>query len=167
MAHMVKFYDVVMDIVTTLFEPDKRRLAAWVDRLIERNDEIIGFANHAFIYNGQQFRQSNVKGVIKVFPSLDYSLWDEADQFIADSKAIDQDKSFVRQALVRLMAPCLNAQDIRNALPECLADCIPALREYDRTAPEFYTIANNPRAQRQIAKIMPKLELYSVTRMMF
>jgi len=166
MAHL-PFHQVISDIVDTLFEADSRRIASWIDQLVQKNDEIAGKAQHAFIYNGTRYRQSNVRGVIQTHPALDYTLWDEADLLIKDAKQVEQDKSFVRQTLVTLLEPCRTAQEIRNALPECLSECIPSLREYERTAPSLYTIANNPRAKRQIAKIMPKLELYSVARMMF
>lgn len=164
----VPMHEIVDDIIKTLFAADDRRLTGWTDRLIAKNEEAMGKDNiHCFIYNGEFYRQSNVRGFIQYRPALDYSLWPEMDQLLTDKKAVERDRAFVRQALVALLEDCHCLQDIRDTLPDCIGECMPQLQGVDRTRPALFTITNNPRAQRQVAKIMPKLELYSVARMMF
>lgn len=163
-----KMHEVIDEIVKTLFAADERRVTAWIDRMIGKNEECLGKSNvHCFIYNGDFYRQSNVRGHIQYRPALDYSLWDEMDKLVADQKAVDNDRAMVRQALVMLIEPCRTAQEVRDALPDCIAETMPQLQGLERRYQPLWTIATNPRAQRQIAKIMPKLELYSVARMIF
>jgi hypothetical protein len=163
-----EMHKVIDDITDTLFAPDKRRIAGWIDRMIGKNEECLGKANiHCFIYNGEFYRQSNVRGHIQFRPALDYSLWDEMDQLLADKKQIEKDRAFVRQALVALLEPCGTIQEVRDALPDCVAETMPQLQGIERRASPMWSIVGNVRAQRQIDKIMPKLELYSIARMMF
>lgn len=167
MAHR-RMHEIIDDIVKVLFEPDARRITAWVDRIIAKNEECLGKENiHCFIYNGDLYRQSNVRGFIQYRPALDYSLWDEMDRLDKDRRQIELDRSFCKQAMVMLLENCTDLQQIRDALPDCIGEAMPVLAQLERNRPPLYTIAGNPRAQRQVAKIMPKLEMYSVARMLF
>lgn len=163
-----KTHEVIDHIITVLFEPDRRRIEAWIDRMIAKNEEAMGKTNvHCFIYNGDFYRQSNVRGFIQYRPALEYALWPEMDKLVADQRQVENDKAFCKQALVMLLEPCGTIQEIRDALPDCVAEVMPQLQGLERRYAPLWSISGNPRAQRQVAKIMPKLEMYSVTRMMF
>lgn len=163
-----RIHEIIDDIVKVLFEPDARRIAAWIDRIIKKNEECLGKDNvHCFLYNGDFYRQSNVRGHIQYRPALDYSLWDEMDRLLKDQKQIDLDRSFCKQALVMLLERCMTIQEVRDALPDCVAETMPQLQGIERRFEPLWSIKTNPRAMRQVEKIMPKLEMYSVARMLF
>lgn len=163
-----KAHQVVDVLIKALFDPDRRRLTAQVDRLIARNEECLGQQGlHCFIYNGVPYRQSNVTGHIKRYPGLDYSLWDDMELLLKDQKTVERDQSFIRQALIMLIEPCCSLQEVRDALPECVVDIMPELRALERRYELMWSIRGNVRAQRQVARVIPKLEAYAVARMMF
>ncbi len=159
-------HKLIDQMILVLFASDKRRLAEWVDRLVIMNQEAGKHQFHSFIYNGLFFRSSHVTGPIPKRASLHISLAPQMDQLLRDKKIIDDEKSFVRQAIVQLLDPCTDLQDIRDALPDCLVSCIPALSaSFERTRPPAFTIKDNPRALRQYEKMLPNIQVYSATRL--
>lgn len=156
-------------ILKELFGPDHRRLTAWIDRLCEKNSEIVGKDVHGFIYAGIFYRPSNVIGRITQHQVLHSSLDPDMQDFLLSKKVVDIEKTKLRQVLFMLLEPCNNQLDIRDTLPECVIDCIPDLRKFfpNRTRDPAFTIAHNPRAMRLFNKLLPKMEEYSVARMIF
>jgi hypothetical protein len=162
-------FAVIDKIVNTLFAADNRRLQQWIDKLDGQNREARGDNMLlGFVYLGRYYRPSHVEGPdpMGVKP-VDPSLYTLVDAFLKDEAAIDEDKAFIRQGLYTILDPCKDLQEVRDALPECLVDFLPELKEFDRNRQECWTIETNPRAQRQFAKIRPKLEAYAVARMIY
>lgn len=162
-------FAVIDKIINTLFAADNRRLQKWIDRLDSQNREarndnmLLGF-----LYLGRYYRPSHVEGPDPTgVKPLDPTLYATVDAFLADEKLVDTDKAFIRQGLFTILDPCKDMQEVRDALPECLVDFLPELKELERNADECWTIASNPRAIRQFEKVRPKLEAYAVARMIY
>ncbi len=154
-------------IIKALFANDERRLTGWVDKLITRHNEHLSIASHAFIYDGVIHRQSNVVGRIEGPKMLAIGLQPEMDALLRDKAIIDDDRAYIRQTLCALLEPCTHPYDVRDALPECLVSCVPSLSSYHRNREPAYTIQDNPRALRQYARILPKMEAYAAARLIF
>lgn len=156
-------------ILKELFAPDHRRLVAWVDKLCENNQEIVGKDVHGFIYAGAFYRPSNVRGVITGRKSLHSSLAPKMEDFLRSKQIMEVEKTKLRQALFMLLEPCNDQQDIRDTLPECIVDCLPELRQHypNRKKAVAFTIASNERAMKTFNRLLPKMEEYSVARMIF
>ena len=69
----------------------------------------------------------------------------------------------------RLVQGCTTRQDIRDVLPECLVaqDKDMGLQTFERTRPPAYTLDNDKRAMKQYEKILPIIEYYSGTHLLF
>lgn len=162
MKDMHKLIDLMIE---RLFASDKRRLEAWADRIVKMNQEAQKCPDNAFIYSGLFFRLSTVCGPIPRRAALHPSLAPQMDQLLKDKKIIDDEKAFVRQAIVQLLDPCESLQDIRDALPDCLVSCISDLSRIERSREPAFTIQGNPRALRQYQKMLPNIQVYSATRL--
>lgn len=162
-------FAVIDQIINTLFAPDNRRLQTWVDKLDGQNREARGDNQLlGFMYLGRYYRPSHVEGrdPMGVKP-VDPTLYAQVDAYIADEKLVDEDKAFIRQGLYTLLDPCEDLHQVRDALPECLVDFLPELKEFDRDRAECFTLEGNARATRQFEKVRPKLEAYAVARMIY
>jgi hypothetical protein len=162
-----EMHKLIDEVIKVLFAADDRRLQAWIDRLCEKNQEARREPCIGFLYGGRYFKPSNVTGLVKVKRSIDPSLYPQIDQLLADEKLIDKDKAFIRQGMFAVLDPCRDVQEIRDALPECLVDCLPNLKTLSRHNEPGFTVQDNPRALRQFNKILPMMEVYATARMVF
>lgn len=164
---MINAHQWIDQIIKCLFEPDHRRIQAWIDKIAEKNSEIQGQDVHGYLYAGVHYRPSNVAGFITNKKPLHSSLAEDMENLLRAKRAVDVEKGKVSQTLFLLLEPCKSEQDIRDTLPECVVDCLPNLKRLERTAEPAFTVADNSRATRQYKKILPKMEEYSVARMIF
>lgn len=158
---------VLDQIIKTLFAADDRRLTTWVDKLCKMHQEASRETVYGFLYAGVYYRPSNVTGPVPHKRALHPSLYSDMETFLKGKRAVDDDKAFIRQTLFSLLDPCNTRQEIRDALPECLVDCLPNLKELNRQAEAAWSIQGNARALRQYEKILPKMEIYSAARLIF
>ena len=162
-------HGVVTLALGNLFSAEERRIQNTIERLNKLHNEASGKPSDGFLINGYAFRSKATTGpVIGVVASLHDSLDDQAQRFMRDDKQLKLDKQLIRQALVRVVEPCEDLQDLRDALPNCLRDCLDqAVTRMSRTRPEAYTIQDNPRALRDYLKILPRIEFYSASRLLY
>jgi hypothetical protein len=160
-------YQVIEALLKSLFGNDFRRLTEWTDKMVGKNCSRLGIVGHAFLYSGIVYRQSNVVGIIKAPKLLHGELMEEMDALLADKAIVDDHRASVRQTLVNLFDPCESLQDMRDTLPECLVGCLPRFQQISREKEPAFTIANNPRAMRQYAKVLPLMESYAAARLIF
>lgn len=158
---------VIDHIIKVVFSAEDRRIAAWVDKLCIKNQEIHP-QSVGFIYSGDIYRPSNVIGQLPRAPALDISHWAEMDNVLSDKKIISNEKAFIRQSLVGILESCSSEQDIRDAMPECIVDTLPQnIQQLRRTRSEAFTIAGDPRKLRQFEKVRNKLEVYATGRLIY
>lgn len=153
-------------IMFELLGAEVRRLNVWKDKLIEKNKQYFP-GTVGFIWDGQRYTQSNVMGQLPRFPSLHPDLWNEANLLTKDLKLLSQEQAFVRQALVTVLADCRSEQDIRDALPDCIAEIIEPLRSLPRTREEAFTLKDKPRQLKQWLKTRPNIDVYASARLIF
>lgn len=156
---------LVDGLIEKLFSSDNARLAGWIDQLVKRNQEAKTISDNTFLHDGKQYRMSTLVGFVPNNPTLHPSLLAHMGEYLSDAKIVEGEKSFVRQAIVRVLEPCESQQDIRDALPDCLAACIAEVMHLPRTRPQAYTIANDARATRQFNKMLPDIQSYAATRL--
>lgn len=160
-----EMHKLVDGLIDKLFSSDNARLAGWIDNLVKKNQQAKSIPGNTFLYDGKQYRLSTLVGLVKENPTLHPSVLPAMSEYVTDEKIVDDEKSFVRQAIVRVLEPCETLQDIRDALPDCLVACIDGLMQLPRTRPEAFTIANDARATRQFMKMLPDIQSYAATRL--
>lgn len=164
-------YSTLNELISKLFEPERRRLNLVIRDLNVSNKRLKALKTDGFLYGGKFYMALNVSATIpsagQAKPTLDFSLNGEMEQHLKDCKIIADDSAMIKQILWKLLKPCNREADIRNALPECLVPIIPSLKAHPRYTFAGYTIFEDVRAWRQFQKYLPKMELYSITRLLY
>lgn len=153
-------------VAAKLFNPDLSRLRTWIDRLVKLNQEEMGEDLAGFLFNGQWYRHSSLGKGKYVKKPLAYGLTAEMESYLEDEKIILMDKKLIHQAVYLRVMNCMTLQDVRDALPDCLTELFPELARLERIRNEQFFV-NNLSDLRQWSKILPKIEQYSVARLMF
>jgi hypothetical protein len=167
---MQKTHEILSEILTTIFQPEYRRLGKWIDRLCSENraaygdPELVGFIYNGIVYKPLELKASNT--AIKR-RGLHQDLAPNMDAYLKDLDLLTKDKAFISQSLMKLIDPCKNMQDVRDALPNCLGDTHSELLGIPREREPGWTIQDDPRAIRQYEKILPKIEMYSAGRLIY
>lgn len=156
-----------------LFQAEVRRLGAWKDKLIKLNNEAKNKQLAGFLYKGKWYQTSGLpNGRYEKVP-LTFTLGPEMEKYLADENHIKLERQVIGQLLSRLLSPCTTYQDMRDALPDCLAECVPSIRQLSRTREEAWPLrdvieaASYERSLRQYEKLKPKIEMYAATRLIY
>lgn len=101
-------------------------------------------------------------------PTLAFELLTEANEFLNDVKKVELDKEQIKQVLFKLLYPTTTLQEIRDALPDCLVPLAPDISKLSRqTDDPTWFIRNDERALKQYRKILPKIEMYAMSRLIY
>lgn len=161
--------ELVITIVSKLFEPEERRMLDEITQLVQQNNEVRGAADGCFMYAGKYFM---ARGQSQLPPSgsrpaLDYSLLPRMRKHVADRNELTQDRNQIQQMLFKITKPCKTAQDFVDALPDTLHRFFAELNGIPRTRPQCWPVLNDERTMRQFANIEPKIRLYSVAALLY
>lgn len=164
-------FPLVNDLVNQVFIGEKKRLSRVEHSLVDENHKLGGSADW-FQYQGRVIHKGETKCVIANQTNrLHASLFPAMTLHFKDLTQVEQDKSFVRQALVLLLRDCLSLQDIVDALPNSLHPTLAAVRPgakgIQRSREETWSIRNNPRALNQYNKLREKMEFYNITALVY
>lgn len=160
--------ELVDALVAKLREPEDRGLKSSADRLVHLHREATNTDVMGCIYNGAVFRHSNAPPGKIIYPGLDRSLYHEADHHIARERKLTSDLQMIRQALLSLVRSCVDKQDLRDVLPECLVHLAsPELARIPRTRDAAWNLDPNGRPYRSYLKILPKIEFFAAARLMY
>lgn len=158
---------VITAVCAILFEAEFRRLNSNMDKIITNNNDLLHAQYDGLIHNGTRYRLSNIIKGYSGFPAAHPELWDAVVAHSKDMDRVDHDNKMIKQILFKLTTDCISMQDLRDALPDCLANLVDKLHLYDRTREEAYTISNDERAVRQYITLRPKIEFYCMARLIY
>jgi hypothetical protein len=163
-----KFID---GMLAQMFAAENRRLQTAIDRMVERQEEIA--PSHgvlAFMYKGTVYRSARAFAIPqnRHYPTLHLTLWSDMDDHLADRTYIDRDRQSIQQMLYKCLNGYTDTQDFRNRLPEVL---ISYLNERDRQTPRTVPFEEaaclNDRDLKMYQRILPRIELYAISRMIY
>lgn len=160
-------------IIPKLFEAEDRYLGVMVTELNKANSEIKRQSFQGFMHMGKKFIPPEFlwnKAMIarRPVPPLHFSLMDQSAEFIRHQTRVDLDKSQIRQILFQQLHQCNDLQEIRDSLPDCLVSLIPELQQVNRYVQDpLWLVRSNPHAVAQYNKILPKIEFYTMSRMIY
>lgn len=158
------------EIILQLFEAEDRILQKTVTQLHRSNCEIKRQQFPGFIHMGKKFVVPGAMpyGPRTPFPSLAFSLLAEANQLMIHFNRLELDKSQIRQILFQQLQPCETYQEIRDSLPECLIPLVPRVKYLTRVQGDpLFKLHHNKIARDQYHKVLPKIEMYAMSRMMY
>jgi hypothetical protein len=159
----------IESIKRQLFKAELRRHNEIIEELNERNSKIkqiqyIGFTHRGDFFIPKSCQHIRIKPKL---PTLAFELIPEAEKFFLELDKFNLDSKQIHQILFKLLNPCMDKQDIRDALPECIVALFPKLSAIERRNEPQWSIRNNPRAIKEYQKILPKIEMYSMSRLLY
>lgn len=164
-------HQLIQSLTERLFLAEGRRHEDTIRAINKANREATGAKFDGLMFEGKFYRpvtgRITLAGPGTPRTPLHPSLQREMQAYVDGLKVTAEEKKFVEQTLMNLLKPCQIPEDIRSALPECLVSFVPELAGLPRHSPAAYTIQDNPRALRQYEAILPKMEIYSVTQLLY
>lgn len=162
---------ILATIDKTLFVAEERRLKAAIDALVMANNEAHKQILSGFFYNGDYYLHSkmlpSLQSVRVPKPTLHISLNDQMQTHIRDKVTVKLDRDQIKQILYKLTYPCLSIQEVRDALPECLVSLVPELNKLRREKRQGMFFFGDQRTERQFLILLPKMEMYAVSRFLY
>lgn len=167
-------YPLIEQIKRGLFEPEKRRHTRMIDQLVEQHSEILNDDLQGFIFNGENYIHTDARIRHRSYRMLAWSLVGDMETFLKDKRQVELDKDQIGQMLLKLQRHVMNAgtgsefelQEQRDALPDCLLRFAPQLQKFERRYNINFFLRSD-RDRRQFEKILPKIEMYSVTGLIY
>jgi hypothetical protein len=162
-------------IVSILFSAEDRRINAAVSELNRRNGVIKNKPTHGFMHMGNTFVPEDskqqfamMKRARQVVPVLALELMQEGNDLITDMRKSSLERDQIKQMLYKLLKDATCLQEIRDSLPDSVVALIPELKRIPRSNPDqTWLIRNDERALKQHQKMLPIMEMYAVSQMIF
>ena len=155
----------ILDIVMT---PDRVQLMNTKDRLIKEN-HAAGGRYAGFLFGGKFIRREGVKPNPKDLKSpLAMVLWPQGREYLENLKRFEADEARMKAGLSLILRSCQGWQDIRDTLPDTLAELLPPeVSSLPRTREELYTLEGNELHLNQCQSTLNLLASYKAARFLY
>lgn len=155
----------VETVLKNLMNTDMLRIKAIRDDLIRRNNVLTN--SDAFYHRGQIYTLNTQVGYKPLTKHpIHPSLRDEMFEYEKQIQEFKNDKVILEQGLGVLVRNAMEAQDIRDALPDILLPCMGSPEHLmDRTRPELYTLTSELH-RHQYEKTLDKIYFYLGSRLL-
>lgn len=160
--------EIIENIMAYLSAPELKRIQTMTDRLVELNQKTSGNPSMCVMHRGNLLRHTKAPKGRHIWPALDMMLYGEAEGFMAHVRSVEHELQIIKQCLVSLVRDLHTAQDIRDALPECLVHILEGhIKTFPRTREAAWNLEPGTRIHRLYEKILPKLEYYTAARIVY
>lgn len=157
-------------IMPRLFEAEDRRLVANVNRIAKLNDEACTTRNGWFLYQGKVYMSTDTTtqpSGAGGYPQLVRSLDSTMREHLRDATEVANDRDQIRQILCTLLYNCTTLQELRDTLPAFLVPLYKTIADMQPRYPQGHCAPKHERFVAQYAKILPKIEFYAGTRLLY
>lgn len=162
-------------IIHALMGPEKRRLDRRISDLTRSNNTMKRVNAPGFIYKGEKYIPEDRRqefGINRIqnkhLPPIAFELMAEASSFSLDKDLVDTDETQLRQLFYKMIRDSNTIQELRDALPDCVVRLMKDLSHVTRQNDDpAYAIRGDHRAMKQYEALLPKIEMYSVTSMLY
>ena len=168
MINSAQINEVIRALTDALFSAETKRLQKRELDLVVKNRSLSSEHYDGFFYQGQFYTDLDRRLAAKgIKTSLHPSLVPSMEAHAKDKAEIKFDRLRVKQALALLLKDVRTAQDLRDALPNQLAEMIDQIKGMDRSRPEGFTLMTDPRKIKQYQKLREKIEFYTAARLLY
>ena len=168
MINSAQINEIIRALTDALFSAETKRLRKREFDLVAENRSLSSQHYDGFFFQGQFYtdldRSLAAKGIKT---SLHPSLVPSMERHIKDKKEVEFDRLRVKQALALLLKDVQTAQDLRDALPNQLAEMIDQIKKMKRSRPEGFTLMTDSRKIKQYQKLREKIEFYTAARLLY
>lgn len=156
-------------IVDALRVAELRRLAQFLDQIIEKNIEKSGRPEMGFLHQGLTYRHSGAPLGKILYRELHPGLHDEMNNYLTSKGNVDGDLQQISQGLLPIVRLSASQQDLRDGLPECLIQVLKLeqLAGIARTREPAFMLEPGSAADRMFKKILPKIEFLTAARLLY
>lgn len=159
---------VIDALISALMKPENTRLKKRELELVKENRKISSGNFDGFFYQGSYYTDLDKSVASKGIKSgLHPSLVPSMEIHVQDVKMVKNDQHRMKQALAIVLKDCRTAQDLRDALPNQLAEMIDQIKDLPRQRPEGFTLMADPRKFKQYQSLREKIEFYTATRLLY
>lgn len=154
---------IIDGLVVHLFQREDKRIEVTTLGFVKQNEELTK-GNGGFFYAGDTYGTvTRASPAIPVHESLHTAL----DAFSKDRKQVVWDKLRIKQALQIALREARTLQDVRDSLPNGIAEFIDQIKDMPRTRKEGFLLIGNPRQHAQYFKLREKMEFYLAVRLLY
>lgn len=163
------YYKLIQKFLEDLFVAEKRRLEKSISDLIRANNEVKGQQAAGFLYYGEFYTAPGFQqmGNIVGKSNLDDSLVDKMEWHLKSAQRVATEQRLIGQIIYKLLDPCETLQEMRDTLPDCLSEMIPALKNLPRQNEPGWSLRGDTRASTQFEKLRDRIEFYAAARLIY
>jgi len=165
------YFQLIQKFLVDLFVAEKRRLDKSIADLIRANNEAKGVQSAGFLYYGDYYTAEGFMTMPGAGnagkENLHDSLNKKMEWHIKSAQTVAHDERLIGQIIFKLLGPCETLQDMRDTLPDCLAEMIPALKNLPRINDVGYSLREDVRGEAQLTQWLPKIEFYAAARLIY
>lgn len=163
-------FNEINGIITTLKERTDYHFRLKTIEMIDKNHKLEGTLQtlHGFYFRGQLYHKfaAGIPTKGTRFGSLHLSLIPEMDDMLKLRRNEEFEFVRIKNGLAVLLARATTQQDIRDSIPNCLADIIPNLKNLPRIREEAFLLNKQSNHYRQYMVIKPIIEYYCALRLL-
>lgn len=163
-------------IIQALMGPEKRRLDRRITELTRQNNALKRINAPGFMFQGVRFIPEDRRQEFSInryqnkhLPPVAFELMSEVSSLCLDKDLVEIDEGQLRQLFFKMIRDVNTLQELRDALPDCVANLMPTdVKTLSRQQDDpTYKIQNDPRALKQYTQLLTKIEMYSVSSMLY
>ena len=168
MINSTQINEIIKALTSALFMAETKRLKKRELELVAENRSLSSEHYDGFFYQGRFYTDLDRSIASKgIKASLHPSLVPSMERHIKDRREVEFDRLRVMQALALLLKDVRTAQDLRDALPNQLAEMIDQIKGMERSRPEGFTLMTDQRKIKQYQKLREKIEFYTAARLLY
>lgn len=153
-------------LLNALFKAEERRTTSLIKTLCDEATSVSKKKYEGFVYQGVSYTCSNERKKLGIYP-LPFQLTETCTAFISEIRKVDNDRVRIKQLLIKIINNCSTPQEIRDSLPDCLVN-LTSLKDYDRIHLNmFYLIESDKYNLAEYKKLLPVIEAYSVSHLIY
>ena len=167
------YFALIQQFLKDLFVAEKRRLDKSIADLIRANNEAKGVQAVGFLYQGEYYtaegfmQMGGLAAATAGKENLHDSLNSKMEWHVKSSQKVAHDERMIGQIIFKLLSPCEDLQSMRDTLPDCLSEMIPAPKGRPRHNEVGYSLRQDTRGEAQFKKLLPTIEFYAAARLMY
>ena len=142
------------------------------ERLAKENNRLRRQANKqpttGFIFDGVAYVLPEHNFSSPMLHGMEAQLEGEMEALLAEQKARAREVKTISQMVFLICKDTVTTfQDLRDLLPECLVPAFPQLAQFEREREPAFSIRNNPKLMEKWNSVLPRIEYYTATRLLY